>query len=86
MEERSLLVNIKNQFYTQENAFTFITQKTFSFQAEYSSIFPYFDFDSDMDAWTVARAFAKEPWSKEYFERIRKYVCTYFCLLNNNEK
>ena len=74
MEERSLLVNIKNQFYTQENAFTFITRQIFSFQAEYSSIFPYFDFDSDMDAWTVARAFAKEPWSKEYFERIRKYA------------
>ena len=42
------------------------------FQAEYTSIFPYFDFDSDMDPWTVARAFAKEPWSKEYFERIRQ--------------
>ena len=42
------------------------------FQAEYTSVFPYFDFDSDMDPWTVARAFAKEPWSKEYFERIRQ--------------
>lgn len=42
------------------------------FQAEYSSKFPYFDFDSDMDPWTVARAFAKEPWSREYFDRIQK--------------
>lgn len=46
--------------------------------AEYTSIFPYFDFDSDMDPWTVARAFAKEPWSKEYFERIRQaHQCHY---------
>ena len=40
-------------------------------RAEYTSQLPYFDFDSDMNAWTVARAFAKEPWSREYFERIR---------------
>lgn len=40
-------------------------------QAEYISKLPYFDFDSDMNAWTVARAFAKEPWSREYFDRIR---------------
>ena len=40
-------------------------------QAEYISKLPYFDFDSDMNAWTVARAFASEPWSREYFDRIR---------------
>ena len=40
-------------------------------KAEYISKLPYFDFDSDMNAWTVARAFAKEPWSREYFDRIR---------------
>ncbi len=42
------------------------------FQAEYKSNLPYFDFDSDMDPWTVARAFTKEQWSKEYFDQIRK--------------
>ena len=41
-------------------------------QATYESRFPFFDFDSDMEAWTVARAFAKEPWSREYFDGIRK--------------
>jgi hypothetical protein len=45
-----------------------------SFQAEYTSDLPHFDFDSDMNEWTVARAFAKEDWSREYFDRIRKYV------------
>ena len=44
----------------------------FFFQCVYESKFPFFDFDSDMDAWTVARAFAKEPWSREYFDGIRK--------------
>ena len=41
------------------------------FQAVYTSNLPHFDFDSQMDPWTIARAFAKEPWSREYFERIR---------------
>merc|ERR1711892_481465 len=39
--------------------------------ASYTSNLPYFDFDSEMDAWTVARAMAREPWSREYFERLR---------------
>lgn len=51
--------------------------------AEYSSLLPYFDFDSDMDPWTVARAFAKEPWSRQYFERIRQLVR--FRLINFRE-
>ena len=40
-------------------------------QAQFESKFPFFDFDSDMDPWPVARAFAKEPWSRDYFDRIR---------------
>ena len=49
------------------------TQKKHSvvLKADYTSNLPHFDFDSDMNPWTVARAFAKEPWSKEYFDRIR---------------
>jgi len=40
-------------------------------EAVYTSDIPFFDFDSQMDPWTVARAFAKEPWSREYFDKIR---------------
>ena len=46
--------------------------QSFLFQAEYTSDLPHFDFDSDMNEWTVARAFAKEEWSREYFDRIRQ--------------
>ena len=40
--------------------------------AEYNSDFEYFDFDSDMDPWTVSRAMSKEPWSREYFDGLKK--------------
>ena len=33
--------------------------------ARYTAISPHFDFDSEMSAWTVARAMAREPWSRE---------------------
>ncbi len=39
---------------------------------EYKTALSHFDFDLDMDPWTIAKAFAKEPWSKEYFDRIRR--------------
>ena len=39
--------------------------------ATYTSDLPYFDFDAEMNPWTVARAMAKEPWSKDYFDRLR---------------
>ena len=39
--------------------------------AVYTSELPYFDFDSEMEAWTVARAMAREPWSRAYFERLK---------------
>ena len=55
--------------------------------AEYNSDLEYFDFDSDMDPWTISRAMSKvswfslskdveqcilkEPWSKEYFDRLK---------------
>ena len=44
----------------------------FLHKARFSSTVPYFDFDADMDAWSVAKAFAKEPWSREYFDQIRQ--------------
>jgi hypothetical protein len=42
--------------------------------AEWKSSLPVFDFDTDMDPAPVARAFAKEIWSKEYFETLKLYV------------
>ena len=38
---------------------------------EYRSSLPYFDFDCDMNIWTVARAMARENWSREYFARLK---------------
>jgi len=50
------------------------TKKVYKCKLEttFTSIIPYFDFDADMDAWSVAKAFAREPWSREYFDQIRK--------------
>ena len=48
-----------------------ITSHKVRIDAEYSSELEYFDFDSDMDPWTVARAMAREPWSRQYFERLQ---------------
>jgi len=39
--------------------------------AEYNSDLEYFDFDGDMDPWTISRAMSKEPWSREYFDRLK---------------
>ena len=46
-------------------------QNLILFIAEYNSELEYFDFDSDMDPWTVARAMAREPWSRQYFEGLK---------------
>ena len=48
-----------------------ITSHKVRIDAEYNSELEYFDFDSDMDPWTVARAMAREPWSRQYFERLK---------------
>ena len=39
--------------------------------AIYTSDLEYFDFDSDMEPWTVARAMSREPWTREYFQRLK---------------
>ena len=39
--------------------------------AVYTSDLDYFDFDSDMEPWAVARAMAREPWTREYFQRLK---------------
>ena len=48
------------------------TNKVYKCKLEttFTSIIPYFDFDADMDAWSVAKAFAREPWSREYFDQV----------------
>ena len=48
------------------------TKKVYKCKLEttFTSIIPYFDFDADMDAWSVAKAFAREPWSREYFDQV----------------
>ncbi len=39
----------------------------------YTSDLPHFDFDADMDPWTTAKACALEPWSREYFDALKRY-------------
>jgi hypothetical protein len=41
-------------------------------ELEYNSKLRPFNFDTDMNAWTVARAMAKEPWSREYFQILKE--------------
>ena len=48
------------------------TKHQVDIDAEYTSDFEYFDFDSDMDPWTISRAMAREPWSREYFDRLKE--------------
>ena len=54
-----------------KNEGSIVTSHRVVIDAEYSSDLEYFDFDSDMDPWTVARAMAREPWSREYFDRLK---------------
>lgn len=42
--------------------------------AVWSSGFPYFDFDTDMTPTTPSRAMALEPWSREYFDNVKRFV------------
>lgn len=41
---------------------------------QWSSDLPHFDYDTDMDMLTTAKAFAREPWSKQYFQQLREWV------------
>lgn len=48
--------------------------KTFKvkLRADWKTEFPYFDFDTMIPPWTMARAFAKETWSREYFNSLKE--------------
>lgn len=40
--------------------------------AVWNSNLEYFDFDTDVPPFTMARAIAKEPWSREYFQQLKE--------------
>jgi len=46
--------------------------------ADWTSSLPHFDFDCMIPAWTMARAIAKETWSREYFEILKSAHQTHY--------
>ena len=42
-----------------------------SLAAQYTSDLPFFDFDTDMDAWAMAGAVGREPWSRQFFSELQ---------------
>ncbi|XP_058455646.1 uncharacterized protein LOC131432976 [Malaya genurostris] len=46
--------------------------------ATWTSDLPYFNFASDMDPRSVARAMAKERWSRQHFKNLKKYHQTHY--------
>lgn len=40
--------------------------------ADWKSDLQYFDYDTDVPPLTMARAIAKEPWSREYFQMLKE--------------
>ncbi|XP_044271324.1 uncharacterized protein LOC123015587 isoform X2 [Tribolium madens] len=47
-------------------------------EAEWSSTLPYFNFDSDMDPWAMAKSMAYEKFSREYFENLKANHQTHY--------
>ncbi|XP_045110001.1 uncharacterized protein LOC123503941 [Portunus trituberculatus] len=39
---------------------------------------PLFDYDTDMDVMTTSKAFAREPWSRQYFQQLREHHQTHY--------
>ncbi|ODN00790.1 hypothetical protein Ocin01_05886 [Orchesella cincta] len=54
--------------------------KTFEVRlnADWKSDLEYFDYDTDVPPWTMARAIAKEPWSREYFQQLKEAHQTHY--------
>ncbi|KAK3863648.1 hypothetical protein Pcinc_030611 [Petrolisthes cinctipes] len=48
-----------------------LSQHQVELDVTFTSDQPYFDFDTDMDAWTLARSVALEPWSPQYFHNLK---------------
>nr|XP_029728509.1 uncharacterized protein LOC115266418 [Aedes albopictus] len=47
-------------------------------EAFWTTNLPYYNFATDMDPKSVARAMAKELWSREYFQNLKKYHQTHY--------
>jgi len=43
-------------------------------KADWKSGLDYFDFDTMVPSWTLARAISLEKWSREYFNLLKEYV------------
>lgn len=41
-------------------------------EAIWSTNLKQFDFDTDMSSTAISRAFAREPWSREYFQMLQE--------------
>jgi hypothetical protein len=48
------------------------------FVADWKTNLPYFDYDSMIPAWTMAKAFAKESWSRQYFQNLKEAHQTHY--------
>ncbi|KAB7499722.1 hypothetical protein Anas_04727 [Armadillidium nasatum] len=42
-----------------------------SIDLEFTSSLPIFNYDSDLDPWSMAKAFAREPWTSSFFRNLR---------------
>nr|XP_027233425.1 uncharacterized protein LOC113824838 [Penaeus vannamei] len=67
--------NISDQLGTTEQRYDQPEGELFDVKLDllWSSDLPHFDYDSDMDVLTTAKAFALETWTKEYFESLKEH-------------
>ncbi|KAJ3642305.1 hypothetical protein Zmor_025104 [Zophobas morio] len=47
-------------------------------EAEWNAVSPHFNFDSDMDAWAMAKSMSYEKFSREYFENLKANHQTHY--------
>jgi len=47
-------------------------------KADWKTDLPYFDYDTMIPPWTMARAIAKEQWSREYFQMLKEAHQTHY--------
>lgn len=55
-----------------------LSRQQVELDVQWTSSRPFFDFDTDMDAWALARTIAREPWSREYFEALKNTHQTHY--------
>ncbi|KAG0715011.1 hypothetical protein GWK47_012905 [Chionoecetes opilio] len=54
------------------------TLKDVTIDLLWSSNLPYFDYDTDMDTLTIAQAFARDPWTRKYFQQLQEHHQTHY--------